>query len=354
MRESDANWWMTPTKATGLTKTARSPGKLILAGEHAVVYGRPALVSAISVYARCEAELLDEKRVKLAAPDLGYLGEFPIGGLGDLYEDISERKKKFDAGKIEASELMLSPEELPWYAAVLAWRAAGSPLVGWSMVVRSEIPQDSGCGSSAAISSAIIGAVSCLLGSELSREEQFNLVLEAEKLRHGRPSGVDPAAVVYGGVLRYQQREWERLSCRLPLLTLVDTGRPESSTGECVAAVRRKWADSTIWDEFERVVDSLQESLSDDSGMRLRDAVRENHHLLCRIGVVPGKVRSFIEQVEKRGGAGKISGAGSIRGAAAGVVWVVRVEERELRDLVHTYGYRIIRTQADEHGFTTG
>jgi mevalonate kinase len=94
------------------------------------------------------------------------------------------------------------------------------------------------------------------------------------------------------------------------------TGTPLSSTGECVDRVRQQFTHSEIWQEFAAITRQWHAATAADRSALLR----ENHRLLCRLGVVPGAVQRLIQQIEVLGGAAKISGAGSIRGEAAGLV----------------------------------
>jgi len=338
-------------KGAGRSVEALSPGKLILAGEHAVVYGRPALVSAISWYAHCRAEASTDGRPRLEAPGIGYSGTVSWDELGSAADQAAARLEDFRSGRLPAGQLMQRPEELPWYAVALAWREVGSPREGVHLRLTSDIPTGSGCGSSAAVAAAVIGAIAGFWGMALERQRLFELVWEAERLRHGTPSGVDPAATVFGGLLRYVGGRHEPLPGTSRRFVLLFTGTPAASTAECVEAVRRRWRDSEIWDEFEQVVDALEAALMQANEAAVRDAVRENHCLLCRIGVVPARVQALIREIEERGGAAKVCGAGSVRGDAAGMVWVVGADG--LRELAAVYGCRLMEGEVDEKGFAS-
>jgi mevalonate kinase len=76
--------------------------------------------------------------------------------------------------------------------------------------------------------------------------------------------------------------------------------------------------------------------------------MRENHRLLCRIGVVPQKVQQFVADVETAGGAAKICGAGAVRGQNGGVVLVMA--DFMPTTLASKYGYKVSPVRGDPLG----
>jgi len=339
-----------PGKPRRIPVVASSPGKLILAGEHAVVYGRPALVCAISRYTRAAVVVTDRAEVGLDAPGIGYRGRLPFPSVRKVVKQARERCRLFAAGALSVELLAPRAEDLPWYAVGLALEHCGESACGVDVELVSQVPPGSGCGSSAAVACALIAGIAAACGRPLSKDRFFRLVRGAEKLKHGTPSGVDPAATVFGGVMRFQKGTFERLAVEPQNFTLVFTGEPESTTGECVAAVRRQWSTSAVWDEFEGVMKSMQAALQRGDRKGIVSAVRQNHRLLCRIGVVPEKVQRFIALVERQGGAGKICGAGAVRGDAAGILWIIGV--RHIEDFCREYGYSTFACGVDESGVT--
>ena len=102
-------------------------------------------------------------------------------------------------------------------------------------------------------------------------------------------------------------------------------GKPQATTGECVASVREAWGhDQALWDAFGACTNTLLDTMEQtgDQASNLVEVIKENHRLLQRIGVVPDFAARFISEIEEAGGAAKVSGAGSIRGDAAGVLLV--------------------------------
>jgi mevalonate kinase len=139
-------------------RQGRAPGKVILLGEHSVVYGHPALAASIPRYVT--VDLLPAAEVRLELPG-GIQTPFPL---------------------VEAAAQMA--------------REAGFP-GGFHARLQSEIPLGSGLGSSAAVGVALARA----LRPDCVPADAAALAMRIERVLHGAPSGVDPNACAYGGVI---------------------------------------------------------------------------------------------------------------------------------------------------------
>lgn len=133
---------------------------------------------------------------------------------------------------------------------------------------------------------------------------------------------MDAAAVTLGGLVKLANDKAQRVSFVPTEFDAnwywIHTGTPEASTGTCVDQVRRNFSGSSIWSEFSSVTEAIHSRLAEHQP--IADLISENHRLLNRIGVVPAKVAALIERIEERGGAAKVSGAGTVVGNAAGLV----------------------------------
>lgn len=332
---------MEPVDQAVNKRVTLAPGKLILAGEHAVVYGQPALVMAINRYVRCSLELVSTQAVTLAFN--GRKLVLPSGGLRSLQRELVGRYRGFLAGVLGIKEVLRRPENYFLYALTQGLGPAlEGDRQGYNLDITTEIPLGCGMGSSAAIAVAIILAASAVTGQDLSKDEVFKLAWETEKLQHGNPSGVDPYASLYGGWVKFSRAGsasllWNNKDFQ-PWLAF--TGVPATGTGECVAQVAKNFGRSSIWSEFGAVVEALAEALAAGKDEPLREAMRANHRLLAKIGVVPAKVQHFIREIEKAGGAAKVCGAGSVAGDGAGMVLLLAPPE-EQASLGQKYGYAL-------------
>jgi hypothetical protein len=113
-------------------------------------------------------------------------------------------------------------------------------------------------------------------------------------------------------------------------------------------AVSRRFGDSEIWKEFEQTTLEMEQALEQDDDGAFRVAVRANHQLLVRSGVVPEAVQRCVETVEERGGAAKVCGAGAVRGEQAGVLLVVG-EVPSVAEC-HALGYERLEVTAELEG----
>ncbi len=342
-------------KAPAKDVIAKAPGKIILSGEHSVVYGRPALVQAVGRSATAHCSQAPSEGIIVRLPDIMRAGagsldthfSIPAADFATVRRRLQQRHQRFLAGRLKSAEIVTDPADLSMYAlALILERAAKASRM--LLTVHSSIPSGAGMGSSAAVSAAVIAGAAAYLGIELNPDDLLALVIEAEKIQHGRPSGIDPYATVYGGLTLFRKDSPRRLQRSLGEMTLVNTGTPLSSTGECVEHVAAHYADSSIWDDFAAVTADMQRALESNDQPLLQHCVRRNHHLLDRIGVVPPRVRDFISRVERGGGAAKICGAGAVRGPSAGMVWLLGGHNTVA--LCAEFGYTLMTVKGTSHG----
>jgi mevalonate kinase len=317
-----------------------TPGKLILMGEHAAVYGRPALVAAIDlrlkVYlspgaagvhldltglAHAEDTSWEEVR-RYAAAARERWGDYSrqpgLDSFRQVRGDDPAHVVKVALG--EAAEFLGEPE--------------GPPL---SLRIGSELPVGSGFGSSAATAVGVIAGYLLFRSGEAPLPVVQRLALEVERRQHGLPSGVDGATVLHGGVLWARklasgELESEPVELRSPVLTrlrVYDTGTPPEPTGAVVAAVRdRRDRDplrhERLLDRMEAATWAFRAELAREleEPHRVTQLLREHEVCLEELGVVPEPVRALVRRVEAEGGAAKISGAGSLAGSGAGSLLV--------------------------------
>ncbi len=317
---------------------ARAPGKIILSGEHAVVYGNPALVAAVDRYVEAESVPRKDRLLTVSLNDQP-TEEFSLSELPELRKRVSRWHEQFLQGELPVSEVVTSPGEL------LAFAVAGlpPPCDGFDLKINSDVPIGCGMGASAAV---ILSAL--YTAGPLERPAAFEMALQAENLQHGRSSGVDPYTCLYGGCIRYSLSAKEKLSLQVPPLMLVHTGRPECSTGECVDQVRRNFSESDIWKNFAACTESMQQALMKQNTEQFLKSIRRNNRLLGEIGVVPAKVADFIFEIERCGGAAKICGAGAVSGDAGGMVLAVGGEE--VNKEINASGYEAFPVHMDTNG----
>ena len=329
---------------------ASAPGKLILMGEHAVVYGRPAVVAAIDPRVTVEAEAGSTSSVRLDLRELDIATEVSWHELIEYarrarvaWNDYrSEPSPESFADIRDRAQLALGPDRRePLAPAHLVLSAlgelaghAGRPLEVGSVRVRSGIPVGSGFGSSAAVAAGVIGAVSACAGMPLEPPDVERLTLEAERRQHGTPSGADQAAVLRGGLVRIDRtvsgleaRPIDVPSRVLERIAVFHSGTPAATTGEVVAAVRELRSRDPR--HFEGLLDRMGENVlcflheleRDEPDLEaIGRSMNDFQECLDRMGVVPPDVREALAAARAQGLAAKISGAGGLSDSGAGSV----------------------------------
>ena len=330
---------------------AIAPGKLILSGEHAVVYGRPAIAMAIDRNAQTmvTGEGMAAEEVRIDLLDLSASESFSLRALRDFRDRVQRNYEAFIRGEMGLREILHKPADLFQYAFITILDGLHLKLRGGLRIrMHSTIPIGCGLGSSAATTLSVLRAVGHYFRVEFRPDWYYRYSMEAERLQHGFPSGVDTFISLHGGCAIFRDGQAQKIPLPRFRFRLVDTGTPTCTTGECVAEVHRRFADASIWVEFERVTLVMANALARQDAQSLRSTLRENHRLLCEIGVVPDKVRDFIAEIERRGGAAKICGGGAIRGEHAGVVLIVADSMPD--DVFERYGYRLLSFRGEPLG----
>ena len=280
--------------------TASAPAKVILFGEHFVVYGKPAIVMAIDKRAYVKAKPREDERIHIRSVNL------EVSGFFENEKFIPESggfkaREKLEPIRIIAEKIFEKSEKR----------------FGVDIEVDSKIPVAAGLGSSAAVAAATAMALSRLANFKISTDEIFEIAYEAERLIHGTPSGIDPAISTYGGIILFKKSEGFRklkVDYSLPLV-VGDTGL-ERSTGDLVAKVRknREKYPSIIEPIIEvggRIVERAMEALEKAELEVLGELMNINHSLLSAVGVSHECLDRLVNAARMAGALGaKLTGAG--------------------------------------------
>ncbi len=309
-------------------------------GEHAVVYGRPALTAALDL--RLTASFSDGgDGVRLSLPQVGVEETTSWESLLD-YTRMA--RSSWEAFKEQPSPQTFEPVrgEDPAHVAKLGLgevaeycgQQLGRPLV---VGIDSAIPIGAGFGSSAATCVAVIAGLMTHLGRDADPAAIDELARNVERRQHGFPSGVDHRTVLKGGVQWAVRKDSGDFAIEtvtpasklLSRLHVFHSGRPAESTGDVVAAVsaRRSLAPERFEATFDRMAASthaLRELLTaaTDDAEGPVEPIRAYQAGLEELGVVPEAVRRIVRRVEAAGGAAKVSGAGALSGPGAGCLVV--------------------------------
>lgn len=328
-----------------------SPGKIILSGDHAVVHGCPALALAVNRYATTTLTPEFSKMISINLFSSRYKDSVTIKTLREVKHRLGAKYQAFLEGKCGIREVLQTPFELSEFVLInFIDRLNTKILDGLNIQTDSTIPVGCGMGSSAALILTILLAISRFLRIPLNEEKLLRLAVEAENLQHGRSSGIDLHTSLHGGCVYFKEgQSYNRAIPKMPLF-VINSGSPESTTGDCVSAVHQKYAQSKIWDDFKAVTQSVDMALQNGEKTEFQRLIRENHRLLVDIGVVPEKVQQFIGEIERLGAAAKICGAGTVSGNTAGIILVTAEEEKQVRSICDRYGYELSSIEGEPQG----
>ena len=319
-----------------------APGKVILMGEHAVVYGHPAVVATIDLRLQVTASLRRDNRVSLDLPVLKHTAETDWAQIDRYATSCREHwAKAFEPdgrGAADYRPLPGPPERLVLITLGETARLGQEiPQRGVDLRVESKLPAGSGFGSSAALAVGVAAAYLKVNDLDDSQDLLDRISLTVAQRQHGAPSGVDNNAVIRGGLLWAQRNdggelELEEIDARSPLLDRVKvfhSGHPAESTGVLVAAVRKRIDRAHqqfkgVLERIDRATHELKSLLmgSEDEPSLLIALIKQAEAALEELGVVPEPVRRIIRRIEASGGAAKISGAGALTGAGSGSILV--------------------------------
>ena len=333
--------------------TARAPGKLILSGEHAVVQGAPCLVVAIDRYTTTTVTAENKPHLRFHLPDIQHVGETTFDKLGKAKNRLQDAYGKFSRGERGIRDVLQKPFELLHYTASHTLEKLDPKRErGFEVSTQSTLPIGCGMGSSASSVVSTNYAITHYLGKAVDSKLQYELSLAAENMQHGQSSGVDLHIAIYGGCHLFQQGQSDARPCPTQPFYIVNTGKPESNTGECVSVTSQHFAqEESLLDAFSDVTYQVDQALQNQDDAALITAVKANHALLVQIGVVPKAIAAFIAAVEHAGGAGKTCGAGAVKGEHAGCVWLLG-DKTMLARLAEQHGYTLETLHAEANGVT--
>jgi mevalonate kinase len=338
---------------------AQAPAKLLLTGEHAVLQGVPALSMAIDLPTRVELSLQSSlpDGLLLSLKDYQKEAMFPFPLWETKALEIEARYQQFLNNTLDIHAVLKAPEDLI-FTTFLHFHQRHPLKKGlWHLEIHSESWRGRGLGSSASVVVATLSALNEAHRHPLSLVDIAQMAQAIESRQHGFASGVDTTTVLQGGLLKYQRTNQEAIPHFTPLPLhafhgfLIDTGHPQSTTGECVTRVQQQFpANHPIWQKFAEVSCQIEHAWRQQNQRQLKQGIRQNHRLLSEIGIVPKPVQDFIEMLEEIGGAAKVCGAGSIKGTSAGVVLAIGLDQAELSEYCNTQGYRCRPIKISTHG----
>jgi mevalonate kinase len=273
---------------------AYAPGKIILFGEHAVVYGRPAIavpVNQVRAKASVTANPLGTPgQVRIVARDIGL-----ESNLSDLPADHPL------ALAIEGVTRQLGIERLP----------------ALRLQISSTIPIAAGLGSGAAVSAAISRALSAFLGHPLADDKVSHIAYQVDQKYHGTPSGIDNTVIAYAQpVFFIRGQPFIRLRTAQPFTIIIGNTGVSSSTAAVVGDVHQRWqagplAYERLFDEIGSISRQARTLIESGPVAELGPLMTRNHALLQELGVSSTELDRLTAAALEAGAVGaKLCGGG--------------------------------------------
>jgi len=282
-----------------------APGKVYLFGEHAVVYGEPAVPCAIERRARVTVNRRDDDRLRVQADDLsldGFTVEY--GGTTDGRPDVDVPESLVSAATAYVDGAIEQVRDV-----------TGEPEVGFDVMIESDIPLGAGLGSSAAVVVAAIDAATRELGVTLERDELAERAFQTEyDVQDGQASRADTFCSATGGAVRVAGQDCRSIDApELPFVIGFDGGAGD--TGTLVAGVRElreeyAFAADTV-EAIGDLVSAGEAALADGDLEELGRLMNVNHGLLSALGVSSRSLDTMVWAARDAGAYGaKLTGAG--------------------------------------------
>jgi mevalonate kinase len=282
-RAAEASGKTPPRRTAPAERVSFAPGKVILLGEHAVVYGVPALAGALAAGVRVQ----------------------PAAGEPTL--------------RVPAWGVAVAPGETPplarAYRAILEALEIAAPPCAFE--VQFELPTGAGLGSSAALSVALVRALGRACGRTLGRGDELRAAMAAESVFHGRASGIDHAVAAHGGFGRFTRAEgFQPLPAPRPIrLAVGHTGRARDTQGRVlrVAEIERERPDETRarFAAIGELVAQAEQAIARGDLPRLGAAMDANQRALEALEVSCPEIESLCVLARGVGALGaKLTGGG--------------------------------------------
>lgn len=284
--------------------TYSAPAKIILSGEHSVVYTKPAFVSAVDFHLQVTVE----------------------DGTNKAYSEQIEKAVEYTNTLVKS---YLKKENI------------SARVRDFKYTITSQIPEGRGMGSSAAFCVALSAALLHFYTDRpWDKQVVSSLAYQAEKHFHGMPSGVDVSSSCYGGLIFYR-KEFEflktisALNFKIPKsfeeqLLLIDTGKPVESTKEMVSIVGKRYnADSELIERtlsaIEKITKRMVISVVKEDFKMFTESIGANQKLLEDLGIVSEATKQLLKELSPFG-KGKVTGAGGLMQGSGFVLFVIQNE----------------------------
>jgi len=263
---------------------ASAPTKVIITGEHAVVYDYPAVACAVSKRIYVKISPCNEGQIVFSE------------GL-NLKADISKEV----------------PSEFEPIKRIVDILNVRTP---FKCEIISDVPPACGLGTSAAVAVAFTKALSTFIGIELDNTRISSIAYEAEKITHGKPSGIDNTLATFGGAILYRKSVgFRRKDVPNIKFIVVDSGQ-KRRTRDAVFHVKKLLESNRefvtkIFERISEISKTVWNILDSPDFQKMGELLNENHELLKMLGLSTDKIEMIVKIAKDMNCyAAKITGAG--------------------------------------------
>lgn len=311
----------------------KAPGKCILFGEHAVVYGYPAIAVAINRFSYCHIEEGKKLGISLILKDFNI--EYQIPQIPLVKQIVADRFKQYEIGLSALAERYnLKMKTL-------------------QITIFSDFWPSSGLGSSASSGIAFLAALGIYYDLSLSKQTISELAFEMEKKVHGQPSGVDNTVCTFGQMIFFQQGKYKLLPVptKLPIL-LTYSGHPHD-TREAVSKVHQLQTEkpeftAKLFQEIGKLTTHAQGWLEQENFVKVNKLITQNQQFLESLGVSSAEIHQILKIISEHSRChAKLTGAG--KGGCV-VTLGSSLELEKLQQLLGTKGFPSIITTINQSG----
>ena len=269
-----------------------APGKVILFGEHFVVYGVKAILASIDKQVTVTSKTIPEKIIHIKS------------SLGEITESKSLQIEKIN-----------SPLKPFLYIATKMIQKYHYTGGGIEVEINSEIPSGVGLGSSSACCVAAAASISGLF-TKLSKDKILELAIEAERTIFKETSGGDCTVCTYGGIMEYDKEDgYKKIGDKFDFQLIITNSNITHSTDKVVTEVKKfkgknKEEFESLCKKEEKLIYKVNDLLIKNNFSDLGECMRQNQEYLEKIGVSNDSLNSIIKKANETCFGSKITGAG--------------------------------------------
>ena len=308
---------------------ASAPGKVILFGEHFVVYGVKAILCSINKRVTVTAEKTSERKISINSK-IGKLELEPDKPISEINSPLK-----------------------PFY--YLANKAVENKDTGIHIQIDSEIPLGAGLGSSSACCVAGAAAIFKLFGN-ISREEVLKLAIEAERTIFENTSGADCTVCTYGGIMEYDKNKgFKKIEHEPNFQLVIINSNMEHSTQSMVSKVKEfenknKEEFSRLSDLESKLVEDVLKLVKENKIQEIGQKMNQNQEYLENIGISNKELTKMIKIGQESSFGAKITGSGG-----GGCIFAL-TNESNLQNILKKFkdnNYECFSTKIDFKGLNT-